>query len=279
MKIKISDIKIQNRMRGTKPEKVEELARSIDEIGLIQPVSLDKNNVLVAGLHRIEACLLLGWDEIDYTEKDYDNGDIQRLAEIDENFVRADLTALQQAELVVERDRLYFEIQAKTKRVKLLDEKKHQKTTLFGDTLIGTKIPQEIRERIHGTELEDQKTNLVTFSFLPDEKKAEVLDKKEEHPELSYKEIIEQVRSDKKEYKDVLFSTKITREDYNTLKKKAEMNGQSIYDFGCDLLTVLAKYIRNNPEDIIPAELEEMFDGFSILSRDDYQTTKRGACI
>ena len=86
-------------MRGTKPEKVEELARSIDEIGLIQPVSLDKNNVLVAGLHRIEACLLLGWDEIDYTEKDYDNGDIQRLAEIDENFVRADLTALQQAKL------------------------------------------------------------------------------------------------------------------------------------------------------------------------------------
>ena len=160
MKIKISEIKVQKRMRRAKPENVEELARSIDEVGLIQPITLDKNNVLVSGLHRYEACLLLGWDEIEYNTIEFENSEQQKLAEIDENFVRANFTALQQAEIVVERDRLYYEIQRKSMRIKQLDEKKHQPTTLFGDNLIGTRIPAEIKEKIYGTELENQKTNL-----------------------------------------------------------------------------------------------------------------------
>lgn len=279
MKIKISEIKVQNRMRRVKPENVEELARSIDEVGLIQPVTLDQNNVLVAGLHRYEACKLLGWEEIEYTTIKCDSIEQQKLAEIDENFVRADFTALQQAEIVVERDRLYYEIQRKSRRIKQLDEKKHQPATIFGDNLIGTRIPAEIKERIYGTELENQKTNLVTFCYLPDEKKIEVLDKKEQHPEKSYKEIIDEVRAEKREYDDVVFSTKIPRKDYETFERQAIRNNQSVYEFHKAYVIVGAKFIRNNPEEMIPAEIEEMFDGFELLSREDYQKTKRGAAI
>ena len=279
MKIKISEIKVQNRMRRVKPENVEELARSIDEVGLIQPITLDENNVLVAGLHRYEACKLLGWEEIEYTTIKCDSIEQQKLAEIDENFVRADFTALQQAEIVVERDRLYYEIQRKSRRIKQLDEKKHQPATIFGDNLIGTRIPAEIKERIYGTELENQKTNLVTFSFLPEEKKIEVLDKKEQHPEMTYREIIDEVRSDKREYKDILISTKVERWVFDIIKHNADKAGQSVYEQAGVILLNYAKYLRNNATDIVPAELEEMFDGFSTLSTEDYQTTKKGAAI
>ena len=279
MKIKLSEIKVQNRIRRTKPEKVEELARSIDEVGLIQPVTLDKNNVLVSGLHRYEACLLLGWDEIEYNTIEFENSEQQKLAEIDENFVRANFTALQQAEIVVERDRLYYEIQRKSKRIKQLDEKKHQPATLFGDNLIGTRIPAEIKEKIYGTELENQKTNLVIFSFLPEEKKIEVLEKKEQHPEKTYREIIDEVRSDKREYKDILISTKVEPWVYNQIKHNADKAGQSVYEQVGVILLNYAKYLRNNATDIVPVELEEMFDGYSELSRDDYQGTKKGVSI
>ena len=279
MKIKISEIKVQNRMRRAKPGNVEELARSIDEVGLIQPITLDENNVLVAGLHRYEACLILGWDEIEYTTVNFESSEQQKLAEIDENFVRADFTALQQAEIVVERDRLYYEIQRKSRRIKQLDEKKHQPTTIFGDNLIGTRIPAEIKERIYGTELENQKTNLVTFSFLPEEKKIEVLDKKEQHPEMTYREIIDEVRADKREYKDILISTKVVKLVKDTIDEIAVIMGTSSFNVVGIVLTDLAKYYRNKPEDIIPAEMEEMFDGFELVSRDDYQKTKRGAAI
>ena len=279
MKIKLSEIKVQNRIRRTKPEKVEELARSIDEVGLIQPITLDKNNVLVSGLHRYEACLLLGWDEIEYNTIEFENSEQQKLAEIDENFVRANFTALQQAEIVVERDRLYYEIQRKSMRIKQLDEKKHQPTTLFGDNLIGTRIPAEIKEKIYGTELENQKTNLVIFSFLPEEKKIEVLEKKEQHPEKTYREIIDEVRSDKREYKDILISTKVEPWVYNQIKHNADKAEQSVYEQLGVIVLNYAKYLRNNATDIVPAELEEMFDGYSELSREDYQGTKKGVSI
>ena len=32
-------------------------------------------------------------------------------------------------------------------------------------------------------------------------------------------------------------------------------------------------------DESVPAELEEMFDGYAELSRDDYQTTKKGVSI
>ena len=65
MKIKISNIKINPGRREATPQSVEELARSIAAVGLMNPVTLDQNNTLIAGLHRLEAAKLLGWTEIE----------------------------------------------------------------------------------------------------------------------------------------------------------------------------------------------------------------------
>ena len=65
MGIKISNTKINPGRREATPEAVEELARSIATVGLLNPLTLDQNDTLVAGLHRLEAAKLLGWAEIE----------------------------------------------------------------------------------------------------------------------------------------------------------------------------------------------------------------------
>jgi ParB family chromosome partitioning protein len=40
------------------------LAESIQDLGLLHPVSIDKNGRLLAGARRLEACKRLGWSSI-----------------------------------------------------------------------------------------------------------------------------------------------------------------------------------------------------------------------
>ena len=65
MRMKISDIKINSGRRDTQQRNVEELARSIAAVGLMNPVTVTQDNTLIAGLHRLEAVKLLGWTEIE----------------------------------------------------------------------------------------------------------------------------------------------------------------------------------------------------------------------
>ena len=65
MKVKISNIKINPGRRETEPKAIEELARSIAAVGLMNPITLDQNNTLIAGLHRLETAKLMGWTEIE----------------------------------------------------------------------------------------------------------------------------------------------------------------------------------------------------------------------
>ena len=67
MRVRISSIKINPGRREAEPKAVEELARSITAVGLLNPITIDQNNTLVAGLHRLEAAKLLGWTEIECT--------------------------------------------------------------------------------------------------------------------------------------------------------------------------------------------------------------------
>ena len=45
-----------------------ELAASIREVGLLNPITVTENRRLVAGYHRLEACRILGWKVIPYPE-------------------------------------------------------------------------------------------------------------------------------------------------------------------------------------------------------------------
>lgn len=114
MRIKISNIKINPGRREAEPKAVEELARSIIAVGLMNPVTLDQNNTLVAGLHRLEAAKLLGWTEIECTTIGMDSVQAE-LAEIDENIVRTKLNRQELCEQLLRRKEIYETLHPETR--------------------------------------------------------------------------------------------------------------------------------------------------------------------
>ena len=112
--IPLEDIKFRFRLRTPKQEKIEELAESIKNIGLLNPITLDNNNYLVCGYHRFSAYQLLGKSTIPAIHKDYSLV-LSELAEIDENLKVATLCKLSQAEHIVKREELYEQLGLRTK--------------------------------------------------------------------------------------------------------------------------------------------------------------------
>jgi ParB/RepB/Spo0J family partition protein len=101
------EIHIANRTRPLNPGRVADLAKSIAEVGLLQPISVRvvpemeidgepwlQVPVLIAGHHRLEALKRLGRKEVSVQVLDVDEIDAER-AEIAENLHRAELTALE----------------------------------------------------------------------------------------------------------------------------------------------------------------------------------------
>jgi ParB family chromosome partitioning protein len=105
MKINIDEIKIINRKRNAGD--VSQLCVSINEIGLLQPVTVTSDFKLIAGLHRITACKLLGWKDIEVNVVDYDSNLLSELAEIDENLIRNELTVLDKSIQTNRRKEIY----------------------------------------------------------------------------------------------------------------------------------------------------------------------------
>ena len=114
MKVKISNIKINPGRRETEPKAIEELARSITAVGLMNPITLDQNNTLIAGLHRLEAAKLMGWTEIECSIIGM-SGLQAELAEIDENIVRTKLTKQELGDQLLRRKDLYEMLHPETK--------------------------------------------------------------------------------------------------------------------------------------------------------------------
>ena len=67
--VPISEIKVKNRVRKDLGD-IESLVRSIQENGLLQPVVISSDNVLIAGERRLTAMKRLGWKEILAVVKD-----------------------------------------------------------------------------------------------------------------------------------------------------------------------------------------------------------------
>jgi len=107
-------IKINSGRRSTDQRNVEELARSIKAVGLMNPITIDQNHTLIAGLHRVEAAKLLGWTEIECTVSDAE-GIQAELAEIDENIVRARLSRYELGEQLLRRKGIYETLHPETR--------------------------------------------------------------------------------------------------------------------------------------------------------------------
>ena len=114
MRVRISNIKINPGRREAEPKAVEELARSISAVGLLNPITLDQHSTLVAGLHRLEAAKLLGWTEIECTAIGMNTVQAE-LAEIDENIVRTRLNRQELCEQLLRRKEIYEMLHPETK--------------------------------------------------------------------------------------------------------------------------------------------------------------------
>ncbi len=114
MKIAINEIKVNPGRREADLTGINELARSISEVGLLNPITIDPDHTLIAGLHRLEAAKRLGWTEIECTVCGLE-GLQAELAEIDENVVRTALSTIEYGELLERRREIYESLYPETK--------------------------------------------------------------------------------------------------------------------------------------------------------------------
>ena len=100
---------------------VESLKKSIESIGLINPITVNQNNELLAGSRRFQAITELDWKEVEVHVVDRDLLQ-QELISIDENLVREPLNRLE-VETCLNRGReIYEELNPEAVKVKLSNE-------------------------------------------------------------------------------------------------------------------------------------------------------------
>lgn len=114
MRIQVDEVRIRAGRRELDTAHVQDLADSIRELGLLNPITVDKDNFLIAGLHRLEAVKLLGRQEIDCTISSLE-GLQAELAEIDENFVRNNLPPVEYGEMLLRRKEIYEALHPESK--------------------------------------------------------------------------------------------------------------------------------------------------------------------
>lgn len=132
-RVYIDAIVVGERKRPVDDDKVAILAKSMETIGLQQPISIwaEKDEIegapdtlhLVAGLHRLRAAEKLGWEQIDAVYVDLSDIDRRRW-EIAENLHRSELTALERDQHVAEWIRLTEEAEKKQEDISSQNETK-----------------------------------------------------------------------------------------------------------------------------------------------------------
>lgn len=111
MPLGFDEIEVPEGRRKLNPAVVKKLAESIDKIGLRHPITVRKHRdryILVAGLHRMEACRKLGREHVPALITTFTNADA-RLWEISENLHRAELTKIERDENIAEWIRIVEE--------------------------------------------------------------------------------------------------------------------------------------------------------------------------
>jgi len=91
VQIPLEDIVVKKRIRKDVGD-VSSLAESIRRFGLINPIVINKRNVLVAGRRRLEAIRNLGWRTVNATIIDSPDELTKLEFELEENLHRRDLS-------------------------------------------------------------------------------------------------------------------------------------------------------------------------------------------
>tara|TARA_R100000027_G_scaffold23458_1_gene16991 strand:+ start:752 stop:2242 length:1491 start_codon:yes stop_codon:yes gene_type:complete len=103
--IPIGQVRMRFRLRTPKEEKIAEIASSIKQLGLLNPITVTSDNYLIAGFHRLHACKMLEHETIPAIIKDTTKV-YGELMEIDENLKRNELNHIEIAEHMVRREEL-----------------------------------------------------------------------------------------------------------------------------------------------------------------------------
>jgi ParB family chromosome partitioning protein len=261
---KISDIKFGRRNRGYNFAKVKELAQSIEEIGLLHPIIIDADDNLIAGLHRLEAANVLGWEvipasviEVSVLEKE--------IAEIDENLIRAELTELEKADLLCRAKAIYELRHPESKRLEkvkhnlkqystdatiISESEKNNDNTGFTDYAavkldkaqssirqslqISKTITPEVKELIKNTPIADNKTELLSLAHIEPEKQLEVVGILKNGNAKKVKEAIYQVRKDK--FQSSLKKADMATATADSMLADIEVSQGDIFQLGNNIL-------------------------------------------
>jgi len=116
--IHVGFISTMGRLRDVDQDQVARLAESIKEVGLLNPITVYRREIirngqsvegygLVAGAHRLEACKRLGWQEVPAVVVELDDDD-RIIAECDENLCGTKLSAAEQAMFTAKRKDAYL---------------------------------------------------------------------------------------------------------------------------------------------------------------------------
>lgn len=213
----IQDVKINSRLRSVNQIKVKEISESIKQIGLLNPITINQDNSLIAGLHRLEAHKFLGIGEIKVNRVNL-FGDSLELAEIDENLIRNDLTELEKGQHLIRRKEIYEKLFPETKKGAINQHTKvltaeSAVSTFTKDTAIKTGISEralqvsvqiaknitpEVQKQIQNTPMADQKTILLELSKQTPEKQKSIVEKINTGESKNIKQAVQQINRENK---------------------------------------------------------------------------------
>lgn len=190
MDIEIASVVVSPGRRALRD--VRQLAESVREIGLLNPITVTPDRRLVAGYHRLEACRSLGWAAIPAVVVQLDALHAE-LAEIDENLVRNELTVLERSEQLARRKQVYEALhpaarhgaqgggrggkgtRARTENdvvsfsVDTASKTNTSARSVQRDVQIAAGLPDDVRDQLRGTAVADSKTDLLKLSRMEPE--------------------------------------------------------------------------------------------------------------
>ena len=164
------------------------LKQSIEDRGLIHPVTITLEGKLIAGRHRLEAHRQLGRTTIACRAVDVSKLEAE-LIQIDENLARSELSALEHAEHVARRKQIYEEIHPETKQggapgkpgggktknpgsrsivAETVSLTGQSRSTIHEDAKIGALL-QEVRDALRASPMADKKGQLLELSRQPEQ--------------------------------------------------------------------------------------------------------------
>jgi ParB family chromosome partitioning protein len=147
--ISIKDIKTKSSYLRVETN-IEKLKKSIETVGLISPLVINKDNELIAGGRRYSALMEMGVSEVPVYRVDKTEAE-QELISIDENLVRKDLTKIEFEKCLNRGREIYEELYPNAKKVADEDMKTEEGINTHTD------LPNEERSFI---DLTSEKTGL-----------------------------------------------------------------------------------------------------------------------